>query len=908
MSSIHSGQLSNLLSLTGNFPTSGTLTPAVDLNAITHSIQTASSAESINSAMAMLPAIMGSTAPSRVNTLSALIPGLGATSNLSGTFGLTQGFGIPQSFGNFSLTALDSSVTTAATIPGASPPLTRDDLVNYVLAGSQGGQSSTDERIDGRFADPTSRFANAGPNEFDAVIAKAYSAQFKAYASGLNVVYIPGQTTIEQVADGIAQGQSIQMQPEAELLAEVAATYRGDLTGANLYDNAVLQKLLVSWGRTDLASQPAVGQADVQSIGSVVRALNEEPNASIRHQWLQQIFDFDNNTASSPSGAVPNLQAYQQAISLVRGGALDQLVNNFNNGVKTSGPIALNAAGSGGTTTPQALVSALQATGLSPSAVGGTATGGTSIPQGLTSALSGLGSGGTGAALDPFMSVLQAAGLGGGLSGSTLPPATASLLSANMQAATGGTTALGTANLPPATASLLSAGANSLAQVNTSNLPAITASLLSFGTTLPSVPGAPVGPMSSLDMLSNTMQMTQNMVQFIMQLPVQAAAEEAARAAAAQAQAQAQAQAAAQAQAQAAAQAQAQAAAQAQAQAQAQAAAQAAAQNNLNTGLANNATATPDINRNIDFHKLTLEQRREVGMSDEDRAVIHLWGRQVISRGFQDGGIYVNVLQNPTGFTAAEQALVNRLAAEDEAEFGGITGKALDKAFFAVMQKVHPEKQIDASRWLNTPVRFAQGPINKLSGVAELTQQTGLSAFDQGVLRLWGHEPILSGGKIDGSILAYTIGNPNALDSVANPGNGGANVNIDDIAQQLLTADFASDGVRNGDSLSFAFDQVLDKIYLGATNDNINVVNANAMQIAAAGGRSIQQIGRDVQQGMVQAMADASKMVKDHPFVAAASIGGVAAATAVCPFLGGLAVGGAGIAAAQSLINRPAKS
>lgn len=569
------------------------------------------------------------------------------------------------------------STTPIGNMPNTQPvkpTLTQDDLVNFVLAGSRGGTTTTDQAIDGRFANPNSRFAQAGANEFDAVVAKAYAAQFKAYALGLNVVFNPGDNP-QTTANNIMTGQMTTMKPEAELLAHVAATYRGDFGGASVYNNPALKQLLVSWGRSDLANQPLVGVTDVQSVGSVIRALNEQPDPTIRQTWLQQIFDFQNNTPSSPSGAVPSLPQYQVAVAMVKNGILDQLIVNYQNGVKTSGPINLNAT-PGGTTQP----------------------------------------------------------------GNTTPPT--------------------------------------------------------------------------------------------------------------------------------------------------------------------NTISTPDIDRNIAFQTLSKEQRSQIGLSDRDRAIIHLWGRQVISRGFQDGGIYFNVLQTePNRFTPAEKDLIQQLATQEQAEFGGITGKALDREFFALMQRMNPEVTPDVSKWLNAPARASLGPVNIVSDLNTLQQQTGLSEFDQAVLRLWGHEPLFNGGKIDGSILAYTIGNPNALDNSANPSNKGQNVTVDGVAQALLNADFASDGVRNGDSLRFAFGRVLDHIYLGAADPTVDTIQANAQQKAAQNGRSLQQISQDVQQGMTQALADAASMVKDHPIIAAASIGGVAAATAICPFLGGLAIGGAGIAAGQAFMN-----
>ncbi|HEY9685787.1 MAG TPA: hypothetical protein V6C52_02300 [Coleofasciculaceae cyanobacterium] len=321
-------------------------------------------------------------------------------------------------------------------------------------------------------------------------------------------------------------------------------------------------------------------------------------------------------------------------------------------------------------------------------------------------------------------------------------------------------------------------------------------------------------------------------------------------------------------------------------------------------GSANNVQSTPDVNRNIDFTQLSKEDRSQAGLSNEDRAIDHLWGRQVISRGFQDGGIYLNVLQNPEKFTPAEVALVNQLSAKEQQQYGGINGKELDRAFFDLMQRISPDADPNKiQQYLNAPARFAQGPVNITSNVDDLQKQTGLTDFQQAALRLWGHEPLFNGGKVDGSILAYTIGNENALDSNT---KGGAGASVDGIARGLLEGDLASDGVRNGDTLKSAFGKTLDSIYLGAEVPTLNGVQQEALQTAQANGRTSEQITQDSQQGMVQALADAAKMVKDHPIVSTMAVGGIAAATAVCPFLGAMGAGAAGIMAGQQMMNRGA--
>jgi hypothetical protein len=240
---------------------------------------------------------------------------------------------LPATAGTVPLTQAPPATQSNLQATQGTAPLnifTQDDYRNFLLAGSNGGTTGTAESINSKFADPNSRFARTGNAQFQGAIAGMYANQFKAYALGLDAAYAPGKD-INQLSANLVQAQNTQMTPEAELLSKVAATYRGNLTGVNYYNNPALKQLLVQWGRSDIANQPNVGNpnGDVQSIGGVIKALNEEPDPAIRQAWLQQIFDFAGNSPSSPSGAVPNVTQYQQAINIVRGGTLDQLLNSY---------------------------------------------------------------------------------------------------------------------------------------------------------------------------------------------------------------------------------------------------------------------------------------------------------------------------------------------------------------------------------------------------------------------------------------------------------------------------------------------------------------------------------------------------------------------------------------------------
>jgi hypothetical protein len=83
------------------------------------------------------------------------------------------------------------------------------------------------------------------------------------------------------------------------------------------------------------------------------------------------------------------------------------------------------------------------------------------------------------------------------------------------------------------------------------------------------------------------------------------------------------------------------------------------------------------------------------------------------------------------------------------------------------------------------------------------TGANGMTQFENEVMQLWGHSPLISGGKIDGSILEYSMNSQNAME---------VNLNKSDL-QKLLDADKASDGVINGDSLENAMVDVMDRAY-----------------------------------------------------------------------------------------------
>ncbi|MGE0494598.1 MAG: hypothetical protein AB7S38_35640 [Vulcanimicrobiota bacterium] len=221
---------------------------------------------------------------------------------------------------------------------------------------------------------------------------------------------------------------------------------------------------------------------------------------------------------------------------------------------------------------------------------------------------------------------------------------------------------------------------------------------------------------------------------------------------------------------------------------------------------------------------VSTQQRTSIsGLDDGQRAILHLWGRQMTAGGKQDGSIYFNVLNDKTGaFTPAEHALVEQAYAREMAMYGGVTGKELDRAFFGLYGQMTGEDI--SGKYGNAPVHFSNGQQLDLSN-----NNQALGEFGNTVMRLWGHDR-LDNGRNDGSILAFSLQNPDvAFDSAAS----GANQQT---IESLAAADMADDGVLNNSSLSKAFSQTLDQAYFGAPS-------GNNQQVLQGAGISTVQVG-----------------------------------------------------------------
>jgi hypothetical protein len=328
--------------------------------------------------------------------------------------------------------------------------------------------------------------------------------------------------------------------------------------------------------------------------------------------------------------------------------------------------------------------------------------------------------------------------------------------------------------------------------------------------------------------------------------------------------------------------------------------------------------------RNTDYGKLTEAQRVQFnGVSRESAAIIHLGGRANISGAVTDNGvsptaqIYNNVLQNPGNFKPEERALIQKWSQQEMTQRGMITGEHLDHAFIDEMgtrdgvdpqrlQQYHAAVDQRVNNLMASPNRAAaiadsKKTLNLVDDTTIIQQQSGLSKTEQAAFRLAGHSVLFSGdGKVNGDILAITMGNANALDN-----KGANNGTIDQETQALIKADVADNGKIDGSSLKAADGAVLDKLYAGGQgiSNNQQVVN-QGVQTGLSNGRSMQSIQKSIMNGGQQALNDFKQMAKNHSPAMLAAGATMAGAAAVCPFLGGMAAGAAGIGAANKMMNQ----
>ena len=281
--------------------------------------------------------------------------------------------------------------------------------------------------------------------------------------------------------------------------------------------------------------------------------------------------------------------------------------------------------------------------------------------------------------------------------------------------------------------------------------------------------------------------------------------------------------------------------------------------------------AAQGINPNVRYQDLSTQQRDQMsGMTEEQRAVMHLWGIQMGSSGHEDGGVYLNVLQHPENFKPAEVGWPGA-GRPGPRQYGGYTGKSLDKRSSA---STAPHRPGHLAALRQRPHQLRPGPVNTNN---RTTGQNGLSNFDNDVMQLWGHSPLFT-GAVDGSILDYSLNSANRLE---------VNVNKNDLTA-LKQADLASDGVVNGDSLKKYMVQVLDHIYLGGPSASVQGRTMNEALVEASQRRD----------GLLPPPAPEAQGINPQALAAmnAAIASGKGASS--CPFLNGggaaLQAGGAG--------------
>lgn len=775
--------------------------------------------------------VQGAGLPGQIQGIPGQIPGL------PGQAGVGQIQGAPAQAATTNLPLL--------------PKVAGNDFVDYLLAGSKGGTSGTDELIEGRFARPGSRFGSAGQNEFQAVTAYAYANQFKSYALDQPAAFDPSkpeQSNIAQLAGNIDKAQQVTLAPEAETLANVAALYRGNLPGQVLgtnrpstYNNPVLGQLVATWdqrraqqGLPPLAGKPGVGKTDVESIGAAVKSINEERDPNVRQQMLQQIFDFQGNSPTSPSGAVPNVREYQVAIDLYRKGGFSQLLNNYNQGIQTNGQIAVDVPGAA--QTQQVPIPGAQQ--MIPQQLGGIPGG---IPGGVAGSFGNAGAvGGFGGIPGGFGGVPGGLGIGGGFGGT---PTFGGF--GGIQGGFGAPGGFG--GIPGG----IGGG---------------------FGSSVPTfggipdfsrgIPGTAIGPglnpLGSIQGIGGPSPLGGGIPGQIQGVP---------------------------------------------------------GQEQIPGGAPKKpAGQTPDV----DFRQLSGEQRTQLSaqgdpskaLSDRDRAVIHAYGRGLI--GGSIAGRYNDVLNGANGQQGGESAkpaeveLIRQLSAQEQQEFGGITGRGLEREFFKIMSEkfdapdMYQRYLIDPATGREKPAKLAaanataklpNSPVDSPEWISQLQQQSGFNPFEQSVLRLWGHDT-LDGGGVDGSVLGFTLASRNALDNNSDKG----------FVEALLKAD-AADGSVDGSSIRTSFKDVLDKAYLGTQGSSVEKTFNDAQIRGQSFGLSLQQMAQNTMLGARQAMDVAMDKMAQNPAATAAVAAGVVSASAVCPFLGGMAAGAVGVGMGQQMMN-----
>ena len=200
------------------------------------------------------------------------------------------------------------SSTGTSNLPAMPFPSDGNDYASYLQAQVAGGALNGQTTVNQSDGIPGTRFATVAPSQlWNANVGRLYAYQFAAQATGSDPLSAQGLQAGAQAMQ--------QMTPDAQLFAQVASVFKGNLNGGpGNYDNAGLKQLLIDHGAGDLTNTAGVGETDVQTIGAVTAAINRGQLS------LQDVVG---------SGTIDNLDRYGQIISYVQSGHFQTDLNLY---------------------------------------------------------------------------------------------------------------------------------------------------------------------------------------------------------------------------------------------------------------------------------------------------------------------------------------------------------------------------------------------------------------------------------------------------------------------------------------------------------------------------------------------------------------------------------------------------
>jgi len=198
--------------------------------------------------------------------------------------------------------------TGTSSLPAMPFPSDGNDYASYLQAQVAGGALNGQTTVNQSDGIPGTRFATVAPSQlWNANVGRLYAYQFAAQATGSDPLSAQGLQAGAQAMQ--------QMSPDAQLFAQVASVFKGNLDGGpGNYDNAGLKQLLIDRGAGDLTGAAGVGETDVQTIGAVTAAINRGQLS------LQDVI---------ASGTIDNLDRYGQIISYVQSGHFQTDLNLY---------------------------------------------------------------------------------------------------------------------------------------------------------------------------------------------------------------------------------------------------------------------------------------------------------------------------------------------------------------------------------------------------------------------------------------------------------------------------------------------------------------------------------------------------------------------------------------------------